>query len=79
LHNKPIGCGASVAYAPGPDDEEEETLGLHGDKNLKICREHVILEPCHTGDHVMESDILRCPEHDDGKKPACTTNMTTGN
>jgi len=22
LHNKPIGCGASGAYAPGPDDEE---------------------------------------------------------
>jgi len=21
-HNKPIGCGASVAYAPGPDKEE---------------------------------------------------------
>jgi len=23
-HNKPIGCGASGAYALGPDDEEEE-------------------------------------------------------
>jgi len=23
-HNKPIGCGASGTYAPGPDDEEEE-------------------------------------------------------
>jgi hypothetical protein len=23
-HNKPIGCSASGAYAPGPDDEEEE-------------------------------------------------------
>ena len=23
-HNKPIGCGASGAYAPGPGDEEEE-------------------------------------------------------
>jgi len=23
-HNKPIGCGASGAYGPGPDDEEEE-------------------------------------------------------
>ena len=22
-HNKPIGCGASGAYAPGPDDEDE--------------------------------------------------------
>jgi hypothetical protein len=22
-HNKPIGCSASAAYAPGPDDEEE--------------------------------------------------------
>jgi len=22
--NKPIGCGASGAYAPGPEDEEEE-------------------------------------------------------
>jgi hypothetical protein len=26
LHNKPIGCGASEAYALGPDDEEEEIL-----------------------------------------------------
>ena len=26
-HNKPIGCDASGAYAPGPDDEEaEETV-----------------------------------------------------
>jgi hypothetical protein len=24
LHNKPIGCGASGAYVPGPDEEEEE-------------------------------------------------------
>jgi hypothetical protein len=24
LHNKRIGCGASGAYAPGPDDKEEE-------------------------------------------------------
>jgi hypothetical protein len=23
-HKKPIGCGASGAYASGPDDEEEE-------------------------------------------------------
>ena len=23
-HNKPIGCGASGAYAPGSDDEEED-------------------------------------------------------
>jgi len=23
-HNKPIGCSVSGAYAPGPDDEEEE-------------------------------------------------------
>jgi len=22
LHNKPTGCGASGAYAPGPDEEE---------------------------------------------------------
>jgi hypothetical protein len=22
-HNKPIGCGAFGAYAPGPDEEEE--------------------------------------------------------
>jgi len=22
-HNKPIGCGASGAYAPDPDDEED--------------------------------------------------------
>ena len=24
LHNKPAGCGAAEAYAPGPDGEEEE-------------------------------------------------------
>jgi len=23
MHNKPIGCGASGAYAEGPDNEEE--------------------------------------------------------
>jgi len=23
-HNKPTGCGASAAYALGPEDEEEE-------------------------------------------------------
>jgi hypothetical protein len=22
-HNQPIGCGASGAYAPGPDEEED--------------------------------------------------------
>jgi hypothetical protein len=27
-HNKPIGCGASGAYAPGPDDKEEEDNGI---------------------------------------------------
>ena len=26
-HNKPIGCGLSGAYAPGPDDEEEDGAG----------------------------------------------------
>jgi len=26
--NKPIGCGASGAYASGPDDEEEEQVNL---------------------------------------------------
>jgi len=24
LHNKPIGCSASGAYASGPDDEEDD-------------------------------------------------------
>jgi hypothetical protein len=27
-HNKPIGYGASGAYAPGPDEEEEEAFGV---------------------------------------------------
>jgi len=27
-HNKPIGCGASGAHAPGPDDEEKELRSL---------------------------------------------------
>jgi hypothetical protein len=32
------GCGASGAYAPGPDDEleEEEFITLHGNMNIKI-------------------------------------------
>ena len=25
LHNKPVGCGASEAYAPGPDGEKKRT------------------------------------------------------
>jgi hypothetical protein len=25
-HNKPIGCGASGAYASGPNDKDEESL-----------------------------------------------------
>jgi hypothetical protein len=25
-HNKPIGCGASGAYAPGPDDKEDQYI-----------------------------------------------------
>ena len=25
-HNKPRACGSSGAYAPGPDDEEEEEV-----------------------------------------------------
>ena len=29
LHNKPAGCGASEAYAPGPDGEEEEEEIVH--------------------------------------------------
>jgi hypothetical protein len=28
LHNKPIGCGASGAYALGSDEEEEEEEGV---------------------------------------------------
>ena len=28
LHNKPAGCSASEAYAPGPDGEEEEECAL---------------------------------------------------
>jgi hypothetical protein len=30
-HNKPIGCSASGAYVPGPDDEEEELIS-YGNK-----------------------------------------------
>ena len=29
LHNKPAGCGASEAYAPGPDREEEESYLMY--------------------------------------------------
>ena len=29
LHNKPVGCGASGAYDPGPDREEEQCDILH--------------------------------------------------
>jgi len=27
LHNKAIGCGASGACAPGPDDEDKDKIG----------------------------------------------------
>ena len=35
-HKKPIGCGASGAYAPGPNDDEE-------DEGQFIVREYHIL------------------------------------
>jgi len=38
-HNKSIGCGASGAYAPGPDDDEEEEVTLH----YMICSELLIV------------------------------------
>jgi hypothetical protein len=33
LHNKPAGCSASGAYAPGPEVEEEEEKK----KRIRIC------------------------------------------
>jgi hypothetical protein len=36
-NNKPIGCGASEAYAAGPDDEEEEE-----EEVIRTC--HIRLE-----------------------------------
>ena len=32
MHNKPTGCGASGAYAPGPDEEEEECSEIFSPK-----------------------------------------------
>jgi hypothetical protein len=36
-HNKSVGCGASGAYVPGPDDEEKEEVTL-GHVFLRILR-----------------------------------------
>jgi hypothetical protein len=35
-HNKPIGCGASGAYAPGPDDEERRKYEGNSISKLQI-------------------------------------------
>jgi hypothetical protein len=36
LHNKSIGCGASGAYALGPDERRKEHYTeMHGQKNVK--------------------------------------------
>jgi hypothetical protein len=37
-HNKPIGCGASGAYAAGPDDERSS--GLHAPAECFLRKEH---------------------------------------
>ena len=44
MHNKPVGCGASEAYAPGPDGEEEEgdlELEKHQSLFLVTCADRV--------------------------------------
>jgi hypothetical protein len=38
-HNKPIGCGASGAYALGPDDDEEEEFNIHGSVHRSMTQE----------------------------------------
>ena len=35
-HNKPIGCGASGAHAPGTDDEEKEVTARGGVQNRRL-------------------------------------------
>jgi hypothetical protein len=35
--NKPISCGASGAYTPGPDDEEEASVTFYA---VFLCQEH---------------------------------------
>jgi hypothetical protein len=51
-HNKPIGCGASGAYAASPDDEEEEEeeeeeeMGIMGiTPRGKVARDKAPLQP----------------------------------
>jgi hypothetical protein len=38
LHNKPIGCGASGAYAAGPDDGKEEQATIILPEFKKKCQ-----------------------------------------
>jgi hypothetical protein len=52
-HNKPTGCGASGAYAPGPDDEEEE------EKLNKLGYEYSSPLRCDLCCWVKSSNILR--------------------
>ena len=36
-HNKPIGCGASGAYASAPDDEEDTVIIEWCSNNICVC------------------------------------------
>jgi hypothetical protein len=49
-HSKPKGCGASGAYAPGPDDEEEDLMmntrcSKHVEDNKNLFKT-LILKKC---------------------------------
>jgi hypothetical protein len=41
-HDKPIGCGASGAYAPGPDDKKEETWSYLNESNQQQIISEVV-------------------------------------
>jgi len=49
LHNKPIGCGASRAYAPGPDDKDEDVIMKLSHRLVPVLRicETLSLWPFH--------------------------------
>ena len=50
-HNKPIGCGASGAYGPGTDDEEEDTRSMKHKNSQHYCR---------TDSAERELDVVGC-------------------
>jgi hypothetical protein len=56
LHNKPIGCSATGAYVPGPEEEEEEE-----EKKKKTMDIQNVQESHFSGK--QRSDCSHCPNY----------------